>query len=123
MAFVIGSFFAGVAGVLFANYNGFVTPTDYTAVFMFKIIASAIVGGTRTFAGPILGLLVLTILQEMFRDVYQIVPLIWGVFIIGIMLFMPHGLESQLGSIQRSLEKMGLRFGGKTRFRDQQAGS
>jgi branched-chain amino acid transport system permease protein len=110
MAFVVGSFFAGVAGVLFANYNGFVAPTDYTTVFMFKIIASAIVGGTRTFAGPIVGLLFLTILQEVFRDVYQIVPLIWGVSIIGVMLFMPHGLESQLGLIPPLLRKVHLRL-------------
>jgi branched-chain amino acid transport system permease protein len=105
-AFVIASFFAGIAGVVFANYNGFVAPTDYTAVFMFKIIASAIIGGTRTFAGPIVGLLFLTILQEIFRDVYQIVPLIWGLCIIGILLFLPHGIESQFKWVQSLPERM-----------------
>jgi len=118
MAFAVGSFFAGVAGVLFGNYNGFVAPTDYTTVFMFKIIASAIVGGTRTFAGPILGLIFLTIVQEIFRDVYQVVPLIWGVCIIGVMLFMPHGLESQLRWVLGPLERLALRLEWKSKQGD-----
>ena len=94
LAFCLGSFFAGVAGVFFSNYNGFVAPTDYTTAFMFKIIAAVIVGGSRTFWGPLLGLVVLTIIQELLRDLYQIVPLIWGSIIIMTMLFMPQGLES-----------------------------
>ena len=94
LAFCLGSFFAGIAGVFFSNYNGFVAPTDYTTAFMFKIIAAVIIGGTRTFWGPLLGLIVLTIIQELLRDLYQIVPLIWGSIIILTMLFMPQGLES-----------------------------
>ena len=94
LAFCLGSFFAGVAGVFFSNYNGFVAPTDYTTAFMFKIIAAVIIGGSRTFWGPLLGLLVLTIIQELLRDLYQIVPLIWGSIIIFTMLFLPQGLES-----------------------------
>ena len=94
LAFSLGSFFAGVAGVFFSNYNGFVAPTDYTTAFMFKIIAAVIIGGSRTFWGPLLGLVVLTIIQELLRDLYQIVPLIWGGIIIFTMLFMPQGLES-----------------------------
>lgn len=96
LTFIIGSFFAGIAGVLFGNYNGFVAPTDYTTVFMFMIITSSIIGGTRTFYGPILGLIVITIFKEVFRDAYQIIPLIYGVCIIGIMLFMPQGIESKI---------------------------
>ena len=61
---------------------------------MFKIIAAVIIGGSRTFWGPLLGLLVLTIIQELLRDLYQIVPLIWGSIIIFTMLFLPQGLES-----------------------------
>ena len=119
-AFVIGSFFAGVAGVLFGNYNGFVAPSDFTTVFMFKIIASAIIGGTRTFAGPILGLVFLTLLQEIFREFQMWVPLIFGVCLIGILMFLPYGLERPLESMKRSLQKkMGLGLGMKASLKDQ----
>ena len=109
LAFIIGSFFAGVAGVLFGNYNGIVAPTDYNSVFMFKIVASAIIGGTRTFTGPILGLLFLTMLNEVLRDMYQWVPLLYGVCIIAVLLFIPHGLESQLKWIQFGFEEIRLK--------------
>lgn len=93
LAFCVGSFFAGIAGALFAGYNGFVAPTDYTTQFMFKIIAAVIIGGNRTFWGPILGLILLTVMAELLRDMSQLVPLIWGMTIILTMLFVPQGLE------------------------------
>ncbi|WP_152047495.1 ABC transporter permease [Aureimonas psammosilenae] len=93
LAFCVGSFFAGIAGALFAAYNGFVAPTDYTAQFMFKVIAAVIIGGNRTFWGPVMGLVVLTAMEELLRGWAQLVPLIWGLTIILTVLFLPQGLE------------------------------
>jgi branched-chain amino acid transport system permease protein len=105
-AHVIGSFFVGIAGVLFASYNGFAVPTDYSGVFMFKIVAAAIIGGVRTFAGPILGLVVITLLQEGFRDLQDWLPFAYGIAIVGILLFLPHGIESRLPWISASFRKV-----------------
>jgi branched-chain amino acid transport system permease protein len=93
LAFCVGSFFAGIAGAFYAGYNGFVAPTDYTPQFMFKIIAAVIIGGSRTFWGPILGLIALTLMEEALRNSAQIIPLVWGTTIILTVLFMPQGLE------------------------------
>jgi branched-chain amino acid transport system permease protein len=93
LAFCVGSFFAGIAGALFAGYNGFVAPTDFSAGMMFKVIAALIIGGNRTFLGPILGLILLTVLDEVLRDLSQLVPLIYGMTIILTVLFLPQGLE------------------------------
>ncbi len=93
LTFVVGSFFSGVAGVLFVHYNGFVAPTDYTSIYMFKIVASAILGGISTFAGPIIGLIFLTLVQEVFRDLLEWLPLVYGAIIIGVLLFLPKGIE------------------------------
>jgi branched-chain amino acid transport system permease protein len=98
-AFVGGSFFAGIAGVLFCSYNGFAAPTDYNASFMYTLIASAIVGGTGTLLGPILGLFVLTMLRELLRSFHIWVPLFYGMFIIVVLLFVPGGLERLVRSI------------------------
>ncbi|MBE7183274.1 MAG: ABC transporter permease [Methylobacterium mesophilicum] len=103
LAFCVGSFFAGVAGALFAAYNGFVAPTDYTAQFMFKIIAAVIIGGNRTFWGPIIGLLVLTLMEQALRGAAQLVPLIWGMAIILTVLFIPGGLERLMQRLVASL--------------------
>lgn len=106
LAFCIGSFFAGVAGTLYAAYNGIVAPTDFTSQFMFKIIAAVIIGGHRTFWGPVIGLLVLTIMEEALRGMAQWVPLIWGMTLILTVLFIPQGLE---GLVQRLINRRGTR--------------
>jgi branched-subunit amino acid ABC-type transport system permease component len=102
LAFCIGSFFAGIAGAYFAGYNGFVAPTDYTPQFMFKVIAAVIIGGNRTFWGPILGLIALTVMEEALRNTAQIIPLVWGTAIILTVLFMPQGIE---GGVRRLLSR------------------
>ena len=94
IAFVLGSIIAGVAGVFFANFNGIINPADFGSSLMFKVIAAAIVGGVRTIWGPILGLLYLTTIEELFFGYAQWVPLLWGVSVIGVLIFSPDGLES-----------------------------
>ncbi|MFB9985780.1 ABC transporter permease [Mesorhizobium kowhaii] len=99
LAFCIGSFFAGIAGAFYAGYNGFVAPTDYTPQFMFKIIAAVIIGGNRTYWGPIAGLVILTVMEQGLRDSAQLIPLIWGTTIILAVLFVPQGLEGLVGRL------------------------
>ncbi|MBN9549665.1 MAG: hypothetical protein J0H31_12515 [Alphaproteobacteria bacterium] len=64
---------------------------------MFKMVAAAIVGGTSTFFGPIIGLLYLTSLEEIFRSTPDIVPFFWGISVIIVVLLMPDGIEGILG--------------------------
>jgi branched-chain amino acid transport system permease protein len=53
-----------------------------------------IVGGTRTFYGPILGVVALSIIDEFIREFEEYRPLIYGVILILTVRFLPHGLES-----------------------------
>ncbi|MCP8894741.1 branched-chain amino acid ABC transporter permease [Shinella daejeonensis] len=94
LAFVVGSAVAGIAGVFFASFNKIVNPLDFSSVYMFRIVAAAIVGGVTTFFGPLLGLLYLTAVEELFRGIPEYVPLIWGFSVIGVLLLLPGGLET-----------------------------
>jgi branched-chain amino acid transport system permease protein len=105
MTFIVGSIFSGVAGSLFVHYNGFVAPTDYTSIYMFKIVASAILGGTTTFVGPIVGLIFLTLVQEIFRDLLEWLPLVYGAIIISVLLFLPKGIEGVFKKLGGNLWK------------------
>ena len=93
LPFVMGSVVAGFSGVLYANFNGLINPLDFSAVLMFKLVAAAIVGGITTFWGPLVGLLYLTALEEVFRDFTQWIPLLWGVSVLGVILLAEGGLE------------------------------
>lgn len=105
LAFVIASFFAGLAGALLAHYLGTVNPNSFDVEEMVFILIWVIVGGTGTFFGPIIGVVVLTILNEMvLRElgVDQARPMIYGAILIITVLFLPQGLEG-LGAKVREL--------------------
>jgi len=97
MAFVISSVFAGLAGALYAHYVGTVNPNRFDVEEMVYVLIWAIVGGTATFYGPIIGVVVLTILNEVVLralGVDQMRPMLYGALLILFILFLPDGMES-----------------------------
>ena len=93
IAFILGSAIAGLAGAFLSSYNGAISPTDYGSTAMFKIVAAAVVGGTSTISGPIIGLIYLTFVEEAFRNSPDWVPLIWGASVIVALLKTKGGIE------------------------------
>ncbi len=107
LAFVIASGFAGISGALLAHYIGTINPNSFDVEVMVFVLTWAIVGGTSTFYGPILGCVVLTILNEVvLRELglEQTRPLIYGLILILSILFMPNGLESIVQKFTRRKE-------------------
>lgn len=97
LAFAVASGFAGISGALLAHYIGTINPNSFDLDLMVFVLTWAIVGGTATFYGPILGCIVLTVLNEIvLREMgfEQMRPLIYGAIMILSILFMPKGLES-----------------------------
>ena len=97
LAFVVSSFFAGLAGALYAHYVGAIAPDRFNVEEMVYVLIWAIVGGTATFYGPIVGVVVLTILNEVVLralGVDEMRPMIYGAILIVSILFLPNGLES-----------------------------
>ena len=97
LAFVLASGFAGLSGALLAHYIGTINPSSFDVEQMVFVLTWTIVGGTATFYGPILGCVVLTILNEIvLREAgfEQMRPLIYGLILILSVRFMPKGLES-----------------------------
>jgi branched-chain amino acid transport system permease protein len=97
LAFCVASFFAGLTGALFAHYMGTVVPSEFSVDHMLFVVIWVIVGGINTFYGPILGVVLLTILNEIVLrslglDAAR--PLFYGVILILTMLFLPSGLDS-----------------------------
>lgn len=93
LAFATGSFFAGVAGALLAHYVGTVNPDRFGLAIMLYVLVWTIVGGTGTFAGPIIGVVALSIVDEAFRAFDQLRPAVYGAILILTVRFLPNGLE------------------------------
>lgn len=67
VAFVVGAFFAGVAGGLYAHYNGLVRPDDFNFLKSVEIVVMVILGGMGSTWGVLLASTFLTYLPEWLR--------------------------------------------------------
>ena len=110
LAFITGSLFVGLAGALKVHYIGTVAPKQFGIGFMVFILIWVIVGGYRTFYGVILGAIILSVLDEVFRGVNQLRPAIYGTTLILFILYLPGGLESVLRKIKFFNQAKSQRF-------------
>jgi branched-chain amino acid transport system permease protein len=91
-AFVLGAFWAGMAGTLFAVKMRLVDPESFTFSESVMLFAIVILGGSGSIAGVILGAFLLIGLQEIFRDFFQARMLAFGAAMVIMMIFRPQGL-------------------------------
>ena len=103
LAFMAGSFFVGLAGSLKVHYIGTVAPKQFDIGFMVFILIWVIVGGYRTFYGAIIGAVVLSILDELLREINQLRPAIYGITLILFIRYLPGGLESLPAQLKKTL--------------------
>jgi branched-chain amino acid transport system permease protein len=106
LAFGMGATFGGVSGVLFASFQGFVSPESFSLQESVMIVAMVVLGGIGHIPGVIIGALLLAALPEVLRyvagplqnmtdgrlDASILRQLLIALAMIGIMLARPRGL-------------------------------
>jgi branched-chain amino acid transport system permease protein len=103
VAFVLAGFFAGVAGNLFAYYNGFVSPSYLSVIFSATALIMVILGGAGTLIGPAIGAALIIYLENVISIFTQRWLFVLGIVYVAVTLFAPRGL---VGLIRE-------RFGGR----------
>ncbi len=94
-AFVIGAFFAGMAGCLFGHYLQLLHPNSFTFIKSFEIIIMIIVGGLGSIFGSVIAAVILTLLPEALRYLGPVKDwrmVIYSLALIIMMLTRPQGL-------------------------------
>ncbi len=91
-AFVVGAFFAGIAGGLYAHHKQFLSPTGFDFMKSIEIVVMVILGGMGRTGGVIIAAIVLTVLPEILRPVAEYRMILYSLLIIGIMMARPQGL-------------------------------
>ena len=91
-AFVVGAFFAGIAGGLYAHHKLVLKPDGFDFIKSIEIVVMVILGGMGRTAGVICAAVILTILPELLRGVAEYRMIIYSLLIIGLMLTRPQGL-------------------------------
>jgi len=90
--FVLSAALAGLAGVLYAHYLGFIAPASFGFSFSIQLVVMVILGGMASVWGSVAGALFLTALPEALRDFENIDILVYGAILVATILFLPDGL-------------------------------
>jgi branched-chain amino acid transport system permease protein len=94
VAFVVGAFFAGIAGGVYAHFRLTITPGGFDFTKSIEIVVMVILGGMGNTLGVILAAVLLTLLPEVLRPVAEYRMILYSLLLIGLMLVRPQGLFS-----------------------------
>ncbi len=100
LSLVIATFFAGIAGAFFAHHARFVSADSFRLDETFAILTMLIVGGMGSLVGPVLGAVRLVVLPEASRFLAEYRGVVYGLILIGVILFRPEGIAGVPGIIQ-----------------------
>jgi branched-chain amino acid transport system permease protein len=100
-AFVTGSFFAGLAGGLYAHLRTTISPSGFDFLKSFDVVVIVILGGMGSTAGVVLAAIVLTVLNEFLRDFEQYRMIVFSLLLIVMMIVRPQGLLPSLPFLKR----------------------
>lgn len=90
--FVLSAVYAGIAGVLYAHYLGFVAPSSFGFHFSVQLITMVVLGGMASLWGGMAGAVFLTVMPEFLRSYENLEVIIYGLILILCMMFLPQGL-------------------------------
>jgi branched-chain amino acid transport system permease protein len=96
IGFAAGCLFAGLAGSSFAHYTGVLTPTSFNLLASITLTIYMLFGGAGGFSGPIMGVVVLVTIPEIFRGLAEYTPFILGGLMLLVVFLIPEGLVGLL---------------------------
>ena len=99
ISFMVGAFFAGIAGSLFAHHITFIDPTTFNFNFSVFIVTMVVLGGLGSIRGAILGAIVLALIPEPLRflnlgsaAIGAVRLMLFSVILIALIIYKPNGL-------------------------------
>jgi branched-chain amino acid transport system permease protein len=99
IVFVVGAFFAGIGGSLYAHYITFIDPSSFTVTESITILLMVIFGGMGSIQGSVVGAVILVVIPELLR--FLGVPssiaaplrqMIYGLLLVVLMIKRPQGI-------------------------------
>jgi branched-chain amino acid transport system permease protein len=91
-AFVLGAFFAGLAGGLWAHFRNTISPEGFGFLKSVDIVMMVILGGMGSTPGVVAAAVLLTVLNEKLRDFDQYRMIVFSLILIVMMIVRPQGL-------------------------------
>lgn len=102
ISFCAAGFFAGIAGGLFALNYEFITEENLNAVTSGRVLLMAYIGGLGYFIGPIIGAVVLTLMNSLLSNYTDLWLLYLGILFVLTVMFLPRGFAGFIMMHQRA---------------------
>lgn len=109
LAFALSAAFMGLAGGLYAHLVGFISPDTFSSAQSTLFMTMLLFGGICTFAGPIVGSIVLIVIKEYLQVLSNYQTLIYGVFLLAVLFFFPNGVVGVYKKFVDLIKKGGKR--------------
>jgi len=105
LAFLVSGVFTGLAGILWVPLNGLTTPDILVWTFSGRIVFFAVLGGFRSFVGPILGAVAFNYLETYAISTTVYWQVVLGVVLVGLVLGMPTGIVGLLSRLHSAVRR------------------
>ncbi len=91
-AFAISAAFAGIAGGMYTLFTSFIHPESLGFQTTILVLTMVVVGGIGSVRGAVAGAIAFGLISELLRQVLSVQEVIYGVILMGFMMFKPKGL-------------------------------
>lgn len=105
VTFVLAAAISGLAGGFYAHYFTYVGPEVFGFSFMISMIIMVLAGGKGTLVGPVVGAVIVVLLEEFLRDFKELRFSIFGLMVIVVVIFLPRGLMGFMTRRHENYEK------------------
>ncbi|MEO7852784.1 MAG: branched-chain amino acid ABC transporter ATP-binding protein/permease, partial [Rubrivivax sp.] len=96
LAFTVSAVLAGIAGSFFAATTTFIAPSTFTFFQSILFVLVVVIGGTERTYGPVIGAAIVVGLPELLSSLAEYRVLLFGVMLLGVLLFAPSGIAGAL---------------------------
>lgn len=100
MAFAVSTVFTGFAGAMYAHFVGFISPETFNMSQSVMFLTMLLFGGMGNLVGPLIGAAVISILNESLQVLGSYRMLVYGAFILAVLLFLPRGISGIIDAIR-----------------------
>jgi branched-chain amino acid transport system permease protein len=91
-AFLVGAFFAGMAGGMYAHFKQYIVPAGFGFDRSVEIVVMVILGGMGRTTGVVIAAILLTVMGEWLRQFGDLRMILYSVLIIVLMILRPQGI-------------------------------
>jgi branched-chain amino acid transport system permease protein len=99
--YVIGSCYAGVAGALYSQSQGFISSNSFDLNLGINLFVVVIVGGMHSMWGPLLGAAFVVVFPEVIRSAQTHRPLVLALVLVLVIMLLPEGLMGITEQVKR----------------------